>query len=181
MKDSNVLPSQNPSEPIRDRSFGSLAPNVALAAACTLRDAVRAGLAVVVFETFRSDERAVWLYASGRDRPGRIVTNAPNALFSWHGYGLAIDFVFVNSRGGYFWPDTNDPRWRSLEGHAAKYGLRSGRLWKKHPDAPHFQPSNLRISPSAKARELFASGGLLAVWKEVRHDRLYLLDSGMAP
>jgi len=46
-------------------------------------------------ETWRSQARQAWLYASGRTRPGPIVTNAPAGApsLTGHGSGKAIDII----------------------------------------------------------------------------------------
>jgi len=57
-------------------------------------------LKVVVFETYRSQERQNWLYEQGRTRPGRIVTWTKN---SRHKQREAVDMVFLDKNGNYTW------------------------------------------------------------------------------
>ena len=45
-------------------------------------------------EVLRSSARQAELYAQGRSKPGKIVTNAKPGQ-SWHQYGLAIDFCLI--------------------------------------------------------------------------------------
>jgi hypothetical protein len=47
-------------------------------------------------------ERQNWLYASGRTREGKIITNA-QAGKSWHQYGLAIDIAYKDKKYNWTW------------------------------------------------------------------------------
>lgn len=49
---------------------------------------------VRITEVKRSPDRQAELYAQGRTKPGKIVTNAPPGS-SYHEYGLAADFVLL--------------------------------------------------------------------------------------
>lgn len=139
-----------------------LAPKFGLAVGHALNLCHRQGLDVVVQESLRSNELQEHYYAQGRTRPGPIVTNARSALFSWHGYGLAVDVISA-SKG---WNTT--AAWRSAVAQIFKgAGLAWGGDWQ-HPDLPHFQWGLCRPSPSERARQLIAEGGMEAVWVEVR-------------
>lgn len=50
------------------------------------------GVDVLIYCTLRSPAEQEALYAQGRTKPGKIVTNA-RAGESYHNYGLAFDFV----------------------------------------------------------------------------------------
>lgn len=50
------------------------------------------GLDILVYCTLRSGAEQDDLFAAGRTKPGKIVTNA-RAGESWHQYGSAVDFV----------------------------------------------------------------------------------------
>ena len=57
-----------------------------------------AGIPMKTFETFRTPHRQANLYAQGRTKPGRRVSNA-GPWKSYHQYGLAADFVrFENGK-----------------------------------------------------------------------------------
>ena len=80
------------------------------------------------------------LYAKGRTKPGRKVTNARGG-YSNHNFGLALDFgVF---KGGKYL-DGSSPK----EAHrvhaavaqvAAKHGIEWGGNWRSFKDTPHYQ------------------------------------------
>lgn len=135
------------------------------------RRAVEAILADVskekVFETLRTDERQVFLYGFGRDYddpigPRGAVTNARTAMGGWHFYGLAVDIV-EDDRTPWIAPAAF---WQALGLAAERHGCKWGGRWKR-VDLPHIQWGRCRKSPSQRARELYASGGREAVWREV--------------
>lgn len=139
-----------------------LAPKFGLAVADALNQCWAEGLDVIVFEALRTAERQEWLYAQGRTRPGAVVTKARSALYSWHGYALAVDVISL-SRG---WA-TDDAWRRKVAAIFKKRNLKWGGDWKIR-DYPHFQWGKpMRASPSPRARQLIAAGGMEAVWREV--------------
>ena len=87
------------------------------------------------------DEQAA-IYAQGRTKPGRIVSNAKPGT-SYHNYGLAIDCgVF---RGGKYL-DSDDPKTASAFHKKAgvladSYGLTWDGTFKSMVDEPHFELS----------------------------------------
>ena len=52
-------------------------------------------LNAIVYESFRSNALQEVYFARGRTvkPPSSPVTNARSSLFSWHGYGLAVDVI----------------------------------------------------------------------------------------
>ena len=59
-------------------------------------------LDAIVYETYRSNELQVVYYARGRTvrPPLTPVTNAMNNLYSWHGFGLAVDVIHRTKQWG---------------------------------------------------------------------------------
>jgi len=154
-----------PSEPRPQRDVECLAPKFRARVVAMLAALSAAGFDPVISESCRTQERQEWLYGFGRDwDDGRgVVTNAPNELHSWHGYGLAVD-VISQQHG---WEPS--PRfWQQLGECARAEGLAWGGDWPKFPDRPHVQAGRpMRQAPSKRAAELLAVGGFEAVWKEV--------------
>lgn len=116
-------------------------------------------------ETYRSDERAAWLYGFGRtwDDGRGIVTNATNALKTWHHYWLAVDYGDARYEPG------NEPPafWTDLKAIGESEGLTCGADWRMK-DQPHIQFGRpMRDSPSEEAARLLESGGVEAVWRAV--------------
>ena len=74
------------------RSLGDLKPQVKKMAEAFLAECEKEGLDILIYCTLRSMEEQNVLYAQGRTRPGKIVTNARGGD-SWHNWGCAFDFV----------------------------------------------------------------------------------------
>lgn len=151
------------SEPRPSNSLALLAPRFRAAVEKSLRECHAAGLDAVVFEGYRSAELQEIYYARGRTvkPPYRTVTNARSNLYSWHGYGLAVDVIH---RTMYWNPPTSF--WAGIAEIFKANGCDWGGDWTR-ADLPHFQWGTLRVSPSNRARQLLASGGVEAVWIEV--------------
>lgn len=103
--------------------------------------------------TLRTFKEQNDLYAIGRTKPGKKVTNAPGGK-SYHNYGLAYDIVLLLDKDGNgtyesaSW-ETNvdfdgdgDADWREVVAIAKQYGYEAGIDWAKFPDAPHFQKTH---------------------------------------
>lgn len=91
------------------------------------------GIKVRLVCGYRSFEEQNSLYALGRTKPGRKVTNARGG-YSWHNFGLAADYVFVVN-GQITW----EGPWNVFGRIARECGLEWGGDWKRFPDRPHVQ------------------------------------------
>lgn len=101
--------------------------------------------------TLRTFEEQNTLYAQGRTKPGKIVTNARGGE-SMHNYGLAIDIVLLvdKDKNGTFesasWETNVDfdgdgiADWMEVVKIFKMYGWEWGGDWK-FVDMPHFQKS----------------------------------------
>lgn len=99
--------------------------------------------------TLRTIEQQDALYAQGRTKPGKIVTNAKGGQ-SMHNYGLAIDIVLLidkDKNGSYesaSWETNVDfdgdgkADWQEVVKVFKSYGWEWGGEWK-FVDMPHFQ------------------------------------------
>ena len=148
-----------------DRDKKKLFPPFAAILSCFEDNLRHQGLPFYLFEGFRSWDRQEWLYASGRTRPGRIVTNARPGR-SWHAYGLAADYVLdgmVMKPGiQWSWEIRGHPEWRRMAQLAVGLGLEAAYFWEKFPECPHVQyPCGLTIG---QAMTLYDEDGLAAVW-----------------
>ena len=113
------------------RDINRLRERARSACVAFLTECRRRGLDVLVTETLRTAERQAELYAIGRTRPGRIVTNAKT---SRHQSGLAWD-ICKDEKGGEY----SDTAFFESCGDVAKsLGITWGGDWKMR-DMPHFE------------------------------------------
>jgi D-alanyl-D-alanine carboxypeptidase len=146
-----------------NHDFAVLAPKFRVAVDRAIRAANDKGLDAIVYETYRSQQLQEAYYARGRTQvpPVATVTNARSNLYSWHGYGLAVDVISKSKQ----W-DVGADWFASVAECFRVEGCRWGGEWKMK-DLPHFQWGPCKPSPSDMARQLYASGGLEAVWDAV--------------
>lgn len=84
------------------------------------------------------------LYAQGRTKPGKIVTNAKGGS-SFHNYGLAVDFALLIDGKTISWDTKADwdgdklSDWMEVVVVFRKYGWEWGGNFKSLKDYPHFQ------------------------------------------
>ncbi|HEX4683763.1 MAG TPA: M15 family metallopeptidase [Gemmatimonadaceae bacterium] len=157
-----------------NRDLGLLAPKFRDAVQRALQGCADRGRDAFVYEAYRSTDLQGLYYARGRTvtPPTDTVTNARSNLYSWHGFGLAVDVI--SRTHGWDWDDmASDVReaeraaWQADVAECFRAaGCRWGGEWKMK-DLPHFQWGLCKPSPSDRARELMASGGLQAVWTAV--------------
>ena len=89
-----------------------------------------------VFESRRSQARQEQLYAQGRTRPGKIVTNIKH--IGMHGLGKAVDVVFLNDKNQ---PTRSWPYDELIE-LAKQYNIRN----LKPFETCHFEDNNIPLS-----------------------------------
>jgi peptidoglycan L-alanyl-D-glutamate endopeptidase CwlK len=99
--------------------------------------------------TLRTPAEQDALYAQGRTKPGKIVTNA-KSLSSMHNYGLAIDIVLLMDKNNDWKYETvsydtkidadrdGKSDWMEIVRIFKEFGWEWGGDWKFY-DAPHFQ------------------------------------------
>jgi len=89
---------------ISSRSLDDLNPKVKKLAEQFIKACKDASIDILIYSTYRDAESQNELYAQGRTKPGRIVTNA-KAGFSYHNWRCAFDFVpIVNGKAR--WDDS---------------------------------------------------------------------------
>ena len=107
--------------------------------------------------TLRTDKEQNELYALGRTKPGKKVTNAKGG-YSYHNFGLAFDIVLIIDGKEASWDMKTDfdgdkkADWMEVVEVAKKYGWEWGGDWAKFKDAPHFQKTFGKTT--AQLREL---------------------------
>lgn len=91
------------------------------------------------------------LYAQGRTKPGKKVTNAKGG-YSNHNFGVAGDLGLF--KGKEYLGES--PLYKKLVPIGEKHGLEAGARWKSFPDEPHYQFTNGQSL--AQMRERVAKG-----------------------
>lgn len=100
--------------------------------------AAKAGLDVLIYCTVRTFQEQDMLYAEGRTKPGKIITNA-KAGQSAHNYGMAFDGAPLVG-GRIAWDD--HPHWVLYGQVAAEVGLEWAGTWVSFKEYPHIQLPN---------------------------------------
>jgi peptidoglycan LD-endopeptidase CwlK len=83
--------------------------------------------------------------------------------YSWHNYGLALDFGCFIGRRYLDDPETGDPKrasavYRAMGALAAGHGIEWGGSWKWWQDEPHFQIDLGRSTPAPSDLAALAAG-----------------------
>lgn len=94
------------------------------------------GIQVGITQGFRTTEYQNGLYAQGRTKTGKIVTNCKGG-YSPHNYGLAFDFC-IYENGKVDW-DSRNKKWAIAGATGESLGLEWGGRWKQFVDLPHMQ------------------------------------------
>lgn len=126
------------------RRLEDLHPRVREMAEQLLDHAAAAGIPINVTFTLRSMETQDALYAQGRTKPGKVVTNA-RAGYSFHNFGLALDVVPAELLALPNWGDTPERQahttaiWNRLGAVGKAIGFRWGGDFHSIKDRPHFE------------------------------------------
>lgn len=134
-------------------SLDGLAPAFRESVEDALHACHREDLDAVVYESLRSDALQQLYFQRG-------TTKAPHADHSWHFFGLAVDVISHDLQ----W-DAPDRWWQRVAEIFTQHTCTSGYYWTGFQDKPHHQWSLCRTSPSDHARQLYADGGVEAVWR----------------
>ncbi len=109
-----------------------------------IRKAEEIGIPILISEGFRSGESQDVLYEKGRTIEGNIVTHARGGE-SYHNYGLAIDFVLLNSDGSISYDiyrdlnENGEADWFEVIRIGKELGFSSGADWSGFKDYPHLE------------------------------------------
>jgi peptidoglycan L-alanyl-D-glutamate endopeptidase CwlK len=121
-------------DPRSEGVIARLQPQVWPYARALVTRAAARGINIKIISGLRSYEEQNALYAQGRSKPGRVVTNARGG-YSNHNFGIAFDIgVFDGSR---YVPES--PRYKAVGAIGSDLGLEWGGNWKTFKDEPHFQ------------------------------------------
>ena len=120
---------------INSRDLKELIPQAKSRAESFVRECKKQGIDVLITSTYRDFESQNALYAQGRTKAGKRVTNAKGGQ-SWHNFRCAFDFVpLVNGKAQW-----NDARtFKRCGAIAESLGLEWAGRWKSFPEMAHCQ------------------------------------------
>jgi peptidoglycan LD-endopeptidase CwlK len=122
-----------------EKKLSGVHPVVAEKARQLIKKAYAEGIPIIITQGLRTIEEQNRLYAQGRTKPGKIVTNARGG-YSYHNFGLAFDFCVCDVVKGNLVPNWKvDHRWLRVGQIGKSLGLEWGGEWKRFKDYPHFQ------------------------------------------
>lgn len=120
---------------LKSRDIDRLRSDVAANCRAFIQRCADEGLPVLVVETVRDLEYQASLYAQGRTKPGKIVTNQKTPSFHWDKVGLAFD-ICKNVKGHEY---DDAEFFRRCGAIGKEMGFTWGGNWTSLPDKPHFQ------------------------------------------
>jgi peptidoglycan LD-endopeptidase CwlK len=137
-----ICPNAQPAAPaatdkVDDRSeetIATLLPEAQPYARSLVIKAAGKGITIKVISGLRTYEEQDALYAQGRTKPGKIVTNARGG-YSNHNFGIAFD-VGVFEGSNYI---EESPEYKAVGAIGVELGLAWGGNWKSMQDEPHFE------------------------------------------
>jgi peptidoglycan L-alanyl-D-glutamate endopeptidase CwlK len=127
---------------ITSRDTDDLSPETKARADELVRLCAGSGIDLLIISTYRDLEAQAALYAQGRTKPGRIVTNAKPGQ-SFHNWRVAFDAIAIVN-GKAVWRVRMDDRtlteqWQTVVDLATSIGLEPGANWHSLVDDDHFQ------------------------------------------
>lgn len=128
---------------MNDRDINHLHPDLQPLCRAFLAKCLAAGLDARITFTYRTPQEQDALYAIGRTKPGKRVTNlkgkASKHCFTLNGTPAARAFDYALFRAGKPIKDGDDPEYMKAGLIGEALGLGWGGRWKKPHDAGHFE------------------------------------------
>lgn len=122
------------------------------------------GIYLIITEGFRTKAYQDELYAKGRTKPGKIVTNAKGSTYSsQHMWGIAFDIAINDSKLLY---DTATIKKVANIAKSSSVGLGWGGDWKNFPDAPHFYLKKWGSTTSTLKQKYGTPSNFKKTWKK---------------
>lgn len=124
---------------INSRDLDDAHPKVAAMARELIARCQAKGIDLLITSTYRDAEAQAALYAQGRTKPGKIITNAKPGE-SFHNWRVAFDVVPLR-HGKPVWNTTGSDGelWEQVGIAGESVGLEWAGRWLKFREFPHFQ------------------------------------------
>lgn len=128
------------------KRIATLHPKLIKEAGDILIECEKVSVGIRITSAFRTPEEQNALYAIGRTKPGRVVTNAQKWQ-SFHNYGLAVDICLYHKDGSISYSLTEDldldgqSDWMEVVKIFKAKGWEWAGDWKIFRETPHFQKS----------------------------------------
>lgn len=124
---------------INSRSLNDLHPKVKLMALEMINQCDANGIDLLVTSTYRDFESQNELFAQGRTKPGKKVTNARGGQ-SFHNFRVAFDVVPLrNGKPVWGTSGADADLWEAVGNIGKSVGLEWAGDWIKFKEYPHFQ------------------------------------------
>lgn len=120
---------------INSRDIKELTPEMQVLCKAFIEACRKEGIDIIITSTYRDFESQDALYAQGRTKPGKKVTNA-KAGYSMHNFRLAFDFLPLTN-GKADWENT--ALFMKCGKIGQSVGLEWGGAWATFKDLPHMQ------------------------------------------
>lgn len=124
------------------------------------------GLKIGIGECLRTAAEQDALYAQGRTKPGKKVTNCKGSSYSsMHQWGVAFDFYRADGKGAYA---DQDGFFTKVGKIGESIGLEWGGHWRSIVDTPHFQLPDWGSTPIQLKKIYGRPEAFFATWEEKR-------------
>lgn len=167
-----------------ESAISTLDPATAVKVRQLLEKLKEIGEDVLITDGYRTVSEQNALYAQGRTKAGKIVTNA-YGYDSMHTHGVAIDLVPVgplgiplSKRNKLEWAATN--RYRNIAAIAKHFGFEWGGDWSSFPDKPHFQYTQGLTILDLKKGKRPSLDVAKAEWREALEKKLANVERALA-
>lgn len=135
------------------------------------------GVWILITQGLRTYAEQDELYAQGRTKPGKIVTNVKGG-YSIHNFGFALDFALLLRDGKTVsWDTLRDddkdsmPDWSEVVEEAKRLGFEWGGDWRSFVDMPHIQMvfglTTAQFRAGKRPAQAQLDGALKKIQKEV--------------
>jgi peptidoglycan LD-endopeptidase CwlK len=130
-----MVPAQDRVDDRSEKNIATLIPQAQPYARALIHSAKAQGITLVITSGSRTYEEQNALFAQGRSKPGKIVTNARGGQ-SNHNFGLAFDVTIFKGKT----PVWESPQYKAVGALGKRLGLKWGGDWRGGlVDEPHFE------------------------------------------